>query len=124
MFGTNARDNILFAVTSYAHICSLFIKHLSLKIGFSRTFFSCSAKISFFHAKFHALLSVSLQCVLPSAPLCAAKSLRRTGFFAFYMVLLFCFLQGFVFLFVLRFCFLQGFAQKEPSKGFLSNTQL
>ena len=123
MFGTNARDNILFAVTSYAHICGLFIKHLSLKIGFSRTFFSCSAKKKY-RAKFHALLSVSLHCVLPSAPLCAAKSLRRTGFFAFYMVLLFCFLKGFAFLFVLRFCFLQGFAQKESSKGFLSNTQL
>ena len=98
MFGTNARDNILFAVTSYAHICSLFIKHLFLKTGFSRTFFSCSAKISFFTQNFMRFF-LYLSTVFSLQRLCAPLNLSDVRafllftwfcFFAFYKVLLFC----------------------------------
>ena len=96
MFGTNARDNILFAVTSYAHICSLFIKHLSLKIGFSRTFFSCSAKKNI--AQNFMRFFLYLSTVFSLQRRCAPQNLSDVRafllftwfcFFAFLKVLLF-----------------------------------
>ena len=96
MFGTNARDNILFAVTSYAHICSLFIKHLSLKIGFSHTIFSFSAKFSFSRKILCASFCISPLC----SPFSAAVRRKISPTYG-----LFCFLHGFAFLLFKRFCF-------------------
>ena len=78
MFGTNARDNILFAVTLNAHICHISKSSCYIYASrFSQYYLFSSTEYFLFHAKFLALFSLSLHCVLPSAPLCASKSLRR-----------------------------------------------
>ena len=101
MFGTNARDHILFAVTLDAHICRLIMKHLSL--------FQDSLKVDF--RAIFSLFSSYLSTVFSLQRLCAPLNLSRR---------LFSFLQGFA----QRVSHAKGFSQIYNSARLIMTTLL